>query len=224
MLPIAQSQTTFESGGKSIRLDAYLPEGDGRALPAVIALYGSGGGVSGMEQPASMLAGQGFAVFVLHYFDRTETVEAYDKPTIMRHFPAWGKTIWDAVSNVAEDARVDRERIGLLGFSLGAYLALSVSAVDSRVKVVVEFFGGLPKEVKFFMRRLCPTLILHGEADEVVPVQEAYDLQKLLEKKGIPYEMKIYPGIGHGFESETWRDAGLRSLQFLQKHLVFSES
>lgn len=224
MPPIAQSQTTFESGGKSIRLDAYLPESNGSPLPAVIALYGSGGGVSGMEQPASMLAAQGFAVFVLHYFDRTETVEAYDKPTIFRNFPAWGKTVWDAIGHVAADPRVDGDRIGLLGFSLGAYLALSVAAVDSRVKVVVEFFGGLPKEVKFFMRRLCPTLILHGEADAVVPVQEAYDLQNILEKKGIPYEMKIYPGVGHGFDNDIWRDAGMRSLQFLQKHLAASES
>jgi carboxymethylenebutenolidase len=88
------------------------------------------------------------------------------------------------------------------------------------VRVVVEFFGGMPKEMNLFMRRLCPVLILHGEADATVPVAEAYHLQKLLEKKGVPYEMKIYPGEGHGFESEIWRDAGLRSLQFLKKYLV----
>ena len=41
----------------------------------------------------------------------------------------------------------------------------------------------------------------------------------MLEKKGIAYEMKIYPGAGHGFENDVWRDAGLRSLRFLQQHL-----
>lgn len=74
------------------------------------------------------------------------------------------------------------------------------------------------------MRRLCPTLILHGEDDAVVPVQEAYDLKKLLEKKNTPYEMQIYPGVGHGFEDNVWRDAGLRSLHFLQKYLASSET
>lgn len=224
MSPITQSQLAFQSGNKSIRLDAYLPETNGSPLPTVIALYGSGGGVSGLEQPAGMLAAEGFAVFVLHYFDRTGTEDAYDKPTIFRNFPAWGKTVWDAVGHVAGHRLVDADRIGLLGFSLGAYLALSVAAVDSRVKVVVEFFGGLPKEMKFFMRRLCPVLILHGEADSIVPVKEAYDLQSLLEKKGIPYEIKIYPGAGHGFENDTWHDAGIRTLQFLQKYLAFPES
>jgi dienelactone hydrolase len=222
MPSITQSQLIFQSGDKPIRLDAYLPEPE-QKFPAVLALYGSGGSVSGMSEPATMLAAHGFAVFVPHYFDRTGTAQANDKQIIFRNFPAWGKTVWDAISHIERHAQVDSGRIGLLGFSLGAYLALSVASVDSRVKAVVEFFGGLPKEMKLFMRRLCPVLILHGEADSTVPVEEAYELQKLLEKKGIAYEIKIYPGAGHGFDNDVWRDAGMRSLQFLQKHLAFPE-
>ena len=74
------------------------------------------------------------------------------------------------------------------------------------------------------MRRLCPVLILHGEADPTVPVQEAYDLQNLLEKKGIQYEIKIYAGCGHGFKNGDWRDAGMRTLQFLRKYLADPET
>jgi carboxymethylenebutenolidase len=220
MPPITQSQLTFQSGGKPIRLDAYLPDAPaGSLLPAVVALHGAGGNVSGMEQYASLLAAQGFAVYVLHYFGRTGT-ESADKPTILRNFPLWMKTLWDAISFVETQPPVDGKRIALLGFSLGAYLSLANSAIDHRVQAVVEFFGGMPKEMNLFMRRLCPVLILHGEADSTVPVEEAYQLQKLLEKKGIPYEIKIYPGVGHGFDDQTiWRDAGLRSLQFLRKHL-----
>jgi len=218
MPTVAQSELRFESGGKSIRLDAHLPENPSTPLPAVIALYGAGGNVSGMEQYAGVLAAQGFAVYLLHYFDRTGT-EFADKQIIFRNFPLWMKTLWDAISFVEKQPQVDAQRIALLGFSLGAYLSLATSAIDPRVKIVVEFFGGMPKEMKLFMRRLCPVLILHGEDDATVPVEEAYNLQKLLEKKNIPYEIKIYPKVGHGFETETWKDAGQRSLQFLQKHL-----
>jgi len=172
-----------------------------------------------MADPASLLAEQGFAVYVLHYFDRTGT-EWADKPTIFRHFPVWMKTLWDAVSFVEKRAEVDPSRIALLGFSLGAYLSLSNAAIDSRVRAVVEFFGGLPKEMKMFMRRLCPVLILHGETDETVPVAEAYHLREILERKKIDYQMKIYPGVGHGFSAEVWQDATLRSLAFLQQHLL----
>jgi dienelactone hydrolase len=219
---VSHSQLTFESGNKPIRLDCFLPSATDCRFPAVIGLHGSGGGYASMAEPAALLAGQGFAVYVLHYFDRTGTVEIDGMPTIFRHYPAWMKTLWDAVSFVAAQPQVDPERIGLLGFSLGAYLALSAASIDSRVKAVVEFFGGLPKEMKFFMRRLCPVLILHGEQDKTVPVAEAYHLQELLEKKQIPYEIQIYPGVGHGFSGEVWRDAGLRTLAFLNTHLAAS--
>ena len=223
MPSIAQSRLTLKSGNKPIRLDAYLPD-SAKKLPTVLALYGSGGGIAGMNEPATMLAAQGFAVFVLHYFDRTGTAQVADKQTIFRNFPAWGKTVWDAISHIEEHPQVDVRRIGLLGFSLGAYLALSVASVDPRVKAVVEFFGGLPREMRLFMRRLCPVLILHGEADPTVPVQEAYDLQNLLEKKGLPCEIKIYPGAGHSFKNGDWRDAGMRTLQFLRKYLADPET
>ena len=240
MPPIVQSSIVFQSGGKPIRLEAYLPTAADGPVPAVIALYGAGGGVSGMERYAGLLAAQGFAVYLLHYFDRAG-IESADKPTIvkqkivkqkivkqkivkqkiMRNFPLWMKTLWDATSFVETQPPVDGKRIALLGFSLGAYLSLANSAIDHRVKAVVEFFGGMPEEMNLFTRRLCPVLILHGEDDATVPVEEAYQLQRLLEKKGIPYEIKIYPGAGHGFEDQTiWRDAGLRSLQFLQKYLA----
>jgi len=172
-----------------------------------------------MSEPAKMLAQQGFAVHILHYFDRTGTSFA-DKQTIFKNFPIWMKTLWDAVSYVEKQPHVDTERIGLMGFSLGAYLSLSAASIDKRVRAVVEFFGGLPKEMKLFMRRLCPVLILHGDADPTVPVEEAYHLQQVLEKKGIPYEMRIYPGAGHGFSGDAWRDAGMRSYAFLKKYLA----
>jgi len=219
MFPVIQSETTFQSGGRPIRLDCFLPGTNGQRFPAVISLHGSGGGHATMSEPAELLASHGFAVYILHYFDRTGTAFA-DKQTIFSKFPVWIKTLWDAITHVEQQPSVDPERIGLLGFSLGAYLSLSDAAIDKRIKAVVDFFGGLPKEMKIFMRRLCPVLILHGEADPTVPVEEAYHLQQVLEKKGIPYEMQIYPGAGHGFTGEIWRDAGLRTLAFLNKYLA----
>jgi carboxymethylenebutenolidase len=217
--PVTQSRTTFNSGGQGIGLDCFLPSPNGDKFPTVIGLHGSGGGHAIISDPAELLATNGFAVYVLHYFDRTGTSQA-DRDTIFRYFPLWMKTLWDSVSFVACQPHVDSERMGLLGFSLGAYISLSNAAVDSRIQAVVEFCGGLPKEMKFFMRRLCPVLILHGAADSTVPVEEAYHLRHVLEKRRIPYEMQIYPGAGHGFEGPVWQDAKARTLEFLKKHLA----
>jgi len=216
---MVQSQISFESGGKTIRLDCFLPDNCTQRLPTVIALYGFGGDTSSMGDSSGQLADQGFAVYVLHFFDRTGRVEA-EKSAIVMNFPVWMKTLWDGVSCVEQQAYVDPQRIGLVGFSLVGYLAMCGSSIDPRIKAVVEFFGGFPKEMRLFMRRLCPTLILHGENDTIIPISEAHYLQKLLEDKKIPHEIKVYPGTGHGFDGEVWQDARIRSLAFLQKYLT----
>ncbi len=220
MYSVNQSQLNFESGGVPIRLDCYTPAVEGQRFPAVIGLHGSGGGYPVVAAPARMLAAQGFAVYVLHYFDRTGTEWVSDRSTIVRHAPAWMKTLWDSVTFVSRQPEVDPERIGLLGFSLGAYLSLAAASIDHRIKAVVDFFGGFPREMKLFMRRFCPVLILHGEADETVPVSEAHAIRELAERKRVPYEIKIYPGVGHGFSPDVMLDAAQRTLSFLKRHLV----
>jgi dienelactone hydrolase len=213
------SQLTLESGGKAIAVDCFLPSAQNTRLPAVIGLHGSGGGLDTLGLMAQNLAKEGFAVYLPHYFQRTGTISA-DEAAMFRNFPLWGKALWDVNSFVAQQPTVDPERIGLLGRSLGGYLALSLAAVDTRVKAVVEYFGGLPKEVRFFQRHMPPTLILHGDADTVVPVAEAYSVQKVLEARNVPYEIKIYPGEGHIFNLAAHEDAERRSLAFLRKYLA----
>jgi len=190
MYPITHSQVAFLSGGKNIHLDCFLPSSNGEPFPAVIALHGSGGGHASMSQPATTLASQGFAVYVLHYFDRTGTIYA-EKQDLLRNFPLWMKTLWDAVSHVERQHQIDPERIGLLGFSLGAYLSLSNAGIDPRVRAVVEFFGGLPKEMKLFLRRLPPVLILHGEADPTVPVEKPTTFNKCWSAKALPTKCRF---------------------------------
>ncbi len=211
------TRATFESERHSITVQQFLPKVSGR-YPAILALHGSGGIREGWaEQPARLMAGQGYAVFVVHYFERTGTIWA-DHNTTRANFPDWMKTVGDAITFAAQHPSVDARRIGLLGFSLGAYLALSVASVEPRVKVVVEFFGGMPEELHGFIR-MPPVLILHGEEDQVVPVTEATRLQRLLERTSTPYEMKLYPGAGHGFNGLQLLDAGQRTIRFLQRHL-----
>jgi len=207
----------FESGGRSITVQEFIPVAPGR-YPAVLALYGSGGIREGWaEQPAKLLAGQGYSIFVVHYLDRSGMTRT-DPQDTRRYFPDWMQTIGDAITFASHHDSVDPNRIGLLGFSLGAYLALAVASLEPRVKAVVDFFGGLPEELHGFVR-MPPVLILHGEQDRVVPVSEALRLQTLLERAGSPYEIKLYPNVGHGFGGLELFDAGRRTVEFLHRNL-----
>jgi dipeptidyl aminopeptidase/acylaminoacyl peptidase len=43
-----------------------------------------------------------------------------------------------------------------------------------------------------------PTLILQGELDRRVPIANGYELRQALEDRGVPVEMVVYKGFGHG--------------------------
>jgi acetyl esterase/lipase len=44
-----------------------------------------------------------------------------------------------------------------------------------------------------------PTLILHGDADKLVPIQQAQVMQRALEKAGVPVKLVVKAGQGHGW-------------------------
>ena len=60
----------------------------------------------------------------------------------------------------------------------------------------------------------CPVLILHGDADDVVPVKQARTL-----KQGIPHaELHILPGAGHVLHREREVEVRALVMDFLARH------
>lgn len=209
---------TFISGGKSIRIDHYPPNHAGNS-PAVILVHGSGGPLHGLDPFASQAAQFGVHVFVLHYFERTG--HNWVAPSqIEPHFLPWLETLKDAVSFVAGQSSIDAGRIGLLGFSLGAFLSLALATQDSRITAVAELFGGLPEQFTKDADNLPPVLILHGAQDTTVPVERAHELERILQQHKIPYQIKIYPDQGHVFRGLGQLDAMLLVAQFFRTYLV----
>jgi carboxymethylenebutenolidase len=128
-------------------------------------------------------------------------------------------TVQDALTFAANHPGADPGRLGIVGISLGAALALAVSSTDPRVKALVNYFGPLPQGAIATTSRLPPTLVLHGSADPIVPVANAYAVEALLRQQNVPHEIKVYPGQGHGFSGAEQRDATARVLAFLRRHL-----
>jgi dipeptidyl aminopeptidase/acylaminoacyl peptidase len=53
-----------------------------------------------------------------------------------------------------------------------------------------------------------PTLIQHGEFDKRVPIPNGYELRQGLEDRGVPVEMIVYKGYGHGITKPKSQRAG----------------
>lgn len=220
IIEFKQLEKSFTSEGQPISVELFQPEAAGK-YPAVIVLHGEDGMSFGRYPYVHIAAGvarAGNVALLVRYFDRTDTaVTRYWTQT--QKFAAWRQTVTDAVAYAATLPDVDADRIGLVGVSLGASLALAFAAQDARVHAVVDYYGALPDDYASRLRKMPPVLILHGDKDLVVKVDAAYRLEALLKKNQIPYEMKIYPGQGHGFQGADLADALARAIAFLRRHL-----
>jgi phospholipase/carboxylesterase len=109
------------------------------------------------------------------------------------------------------DAELERYRLAdhqlaLLGFSQGTMTALHVAPRRPRALAGVLGYSGaliggdrLPQEA---ISRP-PVLLIHGDADEVVPVHAMYAAVAGLQAAGIPVQWSLRRGLPHGIDPDS---------------------
>ena len=210
----------------------YAPD-DNDMRPIVLLLHGAGGyeKARGLyERHAALLVSHGYRVYALLYYDDQDqlAMAGKDRKAMRenrgRRFRAWMEVVTDAMDHISHLPGTDKDRIGILGFSLGAYIAVGVAGTDNRVAAVVEKYGGVPKAVRADIHQLPPILIVHGEADRNVPVAEAHALAAFMDELGSRYVLKTYVNAGHGFDAKRGsadaEDAIQETLRFLNEYLA----
>lgn len=214
----------FSSRGKSLPLDVFMPAASG-PIPAVIVLHGSFGMLppyrADIESFAEALAESGIGAAMPHYLDATGSAPGFTLfEEIEDNHAAWREACADALTSLAADARVDAARLGVLGFSLGGFLALSLAMdppATAALRGVADFFG--PTDwLDPHWSQLPPALIFHGAADPLVdPAQSARlksELEKIGRKEGTDFFYKVYPGQGHGFSGPALDESRDRTVKF----------
>jgi acetyl esterase/lipase len=61
-----------------------------------------------------------------------------------------------------------------------------------------------------------PTLMLHGDKDNVVPVEQAYLLRDKLQEFNVTNKLVVYPGQGHGWFGDDLQDSFLQVQNFIR--------
>jgi dienelactone hydrolase len=205
MSRVVQEALKLESGGKVYDVAVFRPNDDARH-PAIVYLHG--GGFS-FEDPLMVrfnteLAKRGLVVVAPHWL--VSGSSAKDWQTLSKEIVTFAASLPNA----------DPEQIGMSGISLGGQLGLSAAARDRRIKAVAEFFtswpGSLPDEP---IADLPKVLLLNGTADPIIPVDWATMLDGILKERGMPFERKMYRGVGHGFSTAaSFNDAVVRTAVF----------
>jgi len=73
--------------------------------------------------------------------------------------------------------------------------------------------------INYVSGQSAPTLLLQGDADILVPVNQAYLLNDRLQLAGVTHQLVIYPGEEHGFTDPAMNDAISRAISFLHANV-----
>ena len=103
----------------------------------------------------------------------------------------------------------------LMGFSQGAMTVLFTGlrrAVAPRA--ILAFSGALlaPDSLAAEITHRPPVLLVHGEADDVVPASRSHDAEAALRALNVPVEAAYVPRLGHGID-DTGLSMGALTLQ-----------
>ena len=107
-----------------------------------------------------------------------------------------------------ERAGLPDDRLALLGFSQGTMIALHTAIRRARpCAAVIGYSGALvgPELLAEEVRSRPPVLLVHGDADEVVPFQSMAAAEQALRAAGFLVHGETRPGLGHGID-----EAGLK--------------
>jgi phospholipase/carboxylesterase len=122
------------------------------------------------------------------------------------------------LDRVLEDEGLEPAALALVGFSQGTMMSLHVAPRrPAPVAGVVGFSGRLlaPERLAHEAVSKPPVLLVHGDADEMVPVADLGRATAALRAAGFEAQGHVCRGLGHGIDNE-----GLSlALQFLRTHL-----
>ena len=151
-----------------------------------------------------------------------------------------------AVDWLAKRPLVDRERIGLVGASMGGQVALLAAAHKPPIRAIASYYApadlaGWYKAnpfVRDYLDDLCgpeglpvrspmlraaqidaPVLLVHGDKDENVPVSQSVAMAQALKDHGKEVETFVVPGATHFFTEPQNAAARRKLFDFLRRHL-----
>lgn len=131
-----------------------------------------------------------------------------DAQLARKHFEA-------ALEKAKSFNQVDSSKIAAIGYCFGGSMVLNMARLGLDLKGVVSFHGGLngglPPAQKGSIK--AALLVLHGEADSMVPEEEVKAFKKEMDEAEVNYKFIGYPGAKHAFTNPNATAVG-------QKHNI----
>lgn len=205
---------------------------------------------SSWAYPPPVFSSRGFAVLRVNQRGGGLSGYGHDSslPTFKPELKA-NADILTGVDHLIEMGVADPDRLGIMGWSNGGLVTASLLTTTDRF-VAASVVAGFPylsimsatnpimthdlgaepwEDLQPYLehspslaldRVRAPTLIIHGETDTQVPVSQARALHGALSKLGVPVELAVYQGMGHGpSKPSQYIDVAERNLSWFERYL-----
>jgi uncharacterized protein len=231
-------KVSFHSAGQKVSGILHLPET--RNPPCVVASHGLLASKDSDKHVAlgEQMASEGIALLRFDFRGCGESEGRIEETTVSGRVA----DLAEAVDFVRSYPGLGN-RIGLLGSSLGGYISLIKASLDREVRAIVtwatpfhlddieskqgqegipmlgkDFFIDLPNHRLLpLLPRVSNCLVIHGEQDEIVPVDQSWEIFHSL---GAPKEIHTSEGADHRFTNESHRQRAIDlSVEWFKKYL-----
>lgn len=246
-LPDIPDATTVWVPGAGVTQGAYLfrPGDVSRRVPGVLLLHGTGGNAEDLVYEARVLMEQGYVALAITMRGFRGS-DGEDDCGAQQADDAVAALTW-----LGQQPGVDSSRLGIIGFGQGGQVALLAAARSKLPRAVVGYFPITDtvrlktttayKPVRTYLTQLCdrhdlqsvspivnaasinaPVLLIHGGADDRVPVSQSQFMQAALQAAGKQAELHVLPAARHDFTPEEYQKSWPWVIRFLGTHQMLS--
>jgi len=212
LLLAAEAQARLVTQAVEYKLDGAVGKGylayDDRVWsrrPGVLVVHEWWGLNDFARQQADKLAGLGYLAFAADmYGNGLVTKDPQEAATLANALrgdkPRLRARAQAALQVLADQPKVDRSRLGAIGFCFGGTTVLELAYAGANLKGVVSFHGGLTSPKPEELQGIKPAiLVLHGADDPHVSAADIAAFQNAMRQGGLDWQMVFFGNAVHTF-------------------------
>lgn len=206
VITVKQESLTYSRAGKNFKTTVAYNEAAASPLPVVLVVPEWWGVNDYTKSRVKQLADLGYLAMAVDMYTEGKTADNPEgaQKLAMPFYkdPSLAKANFDAaLAKVKTLPQADTSKIAAIGYCFGGGMVLNMARMGENLKGVASFHGDLngygltakKDEVK------PKVLVLHGEADSMVPADVVNAFKKEMDSAAVDYKFIGYPGAKHAF-------------------------